>query len=390
MCALILLWTLVFLGTAAFSQVNIPLWHTLGEGGLLEWEAQAFNERQRRYRIQPRFVGDYRELGVLLTAALRNGTAPPAAQVELGFLPVLVREGLAQPLLEPSNPDLDPELLRLGEVGGQLYGYPLGISLAVLFYNQEALRARRLQPPQNFSQLLEAAERLSSRSAKGLLFSADVYSFALWVLARGGSLSFQGRPAFSGSEAVSALELLQTLERQGSLQVRSAQELFAAGADFLRTKAFLALGPSTLLPAVQSRTELPFKVGISPIPLEPKGKVAASGSVLVVFRHAPEEVRKGIEAFYQHLAESNRQLALAQGAYYLPLSLKAQRSWSREEVGRLLLGQKAKLVPWHQDSPLALWAPALEEALEKALKARMPARQALEEAQRKALAVERR
>lgn len=367
----------------AQAQVTIPLWHTLGEGGLLESEAQTFNQSQTRYRIQPRFVGDYREMGILLAAALRNNTAPAAAQVELGFLPVLKKEGLLQPLPPPRAPNLDPLLLRLGEMDGQLYGYPLGISVASLFYNQEALRSRNLLPPKNFGHLAEAAKRLTSRSAKGFLFSADVYSFATLVLARGGTLAKQGQPILNHPSAVETLAFLQTLQREGVLQVRSANELIAAAADFLRTKAFIAVGPSSMVPAVMSRTELPFGIGLSPLPLEAEGRVAASGSALVVLRQATPEVRQGIEAFYQHLAETQRQLALARGVYYLPLDLKAQEIWSREDMGRLLLGQKERLTPWHQGTPLTLWASVVEEALEKALKARVPAQQALEEAQRR-------
>ncbi|GAA5336348.1 extracellular solute-binding protein [Thermus hydrothermalis] len=378
---------LLVLAAWARAQIALPLWHTLGEGGVLEGEAQAFNQAQSRYRIEPRFVGDYREMGVLLAAALRNGTAPPLAQVELGFLPVLVKEGLVQPLPSPQIPDLDPALLRLGEVKGRLYGYPLGISVAVLFYNQDALRARRLTPPRDFAQLKAVAQKLSTRAAKGLLFSADVYSFATLVLAQGGALSQGGAPALDGESALKALEFLQSIDREGALQVRSATELISAGADFLRTKAFLAMGPSSLLPAVKSRTQLPFTIGIAPLPLEAQGKVAASGSVLVALRHASTEERRGLEAFYRHMAEAQRQLTLAQGVYYLPLSLKAQEAWGKEEVGRLLLSQKARLAPWHQDSPLLLWAPPLEEALERALKGQVPAKKALEEAQTRALKI---
>ncbi|GAA6755734.1 sugar-binding protein [Thermus sp. 2.9] len=381
------LFLLLLLAAWARAQIPLPLWHTLGEGGILEGEAQAFNQAQSRYRIEPRFVGDYREMGVLLAAALRNGTAPPLAQVELGFLPVLVREGLVQTLPKPQVPDLDPDLLRLGEVKGHLYGYPLGISISVLFYNTDALRARRLNPPKDFAQLKSVAQGLSSRSARGLLFSADVYSFATLVLAHGGTLSQGDAPALDGESALRTLGFLQELNREGALQVRSATELISAGADFLRTKAFLAMGPSSLLPAVKSRTQLPFTIGIAPMPLEPAGKVAASGSVLVALRHASAEEKRGLEAFYRHMAEINRQLALARGIYYLPLNLKAQEAWAKEDVGRLLLGQKARLTPWHQNSPLLLWAPPLEEALERALKGQVPAKKALEEAQARALKI---
>ena len=373
----------IFLGLG-LAQVEIPLWHTLGEGVFLEAEAEAFNRSQGRFRILPRFVGDYRELGVLLAAALRNGTAPPVAQVELGFLPVLALEGLAVPLPPPGIPGLDPALLRLGEVGGRLYGYPVGVSVAVLFYNREAFGARGLSPPKDFAELRRVARALSTRSAKGLLFSADVYSFAALVLAQGGRLAQAGRPALDGEGALRALEYLEALKRQGVLQVRAATEVLAAGADFLRTKAFMALGPSTLLRAVEGRTRLPFAIGLAPLPLEPQGRVAASGSVLVAFRHASPEAREGLLAFYRHLAEGHRQLALARSTLYLPLNLEAQEAWRKEEVGRLLLGQKPRLAPWHQEAPLLLWAPPLEEALEKALKGNVPPQKALEEAQARA------
>ncbi|TBH21920.1 extracellular solute-binding protein [Thermus thermamylovorans] len=367
------------------AQLVIPLWHTLGEGGVLEGYVQAFNGAQNRFRIEPRFVGDYREMGVLLAAALRNGTAPPAAQVELGFLPVLVREGLLEALTPLQEPDLDSQLLALGRVGGRLYGYPLGISVAVLFFNQQALAARQVRPPRTFAELAQAAERLSSRSARGLLFSADAYSFSALVLARGGWLVREGRPSFNHPQAVATLSYLQDMARRGALQARGATEIWAAGADFLRTKAFLALGPSTLLPAAQGRANWPFAIGLAPPPLEAEGRVAASGSVLVVLRGASPEVKQGLEAFYRYVAEPERQIFWAQSTYYLPLSLQAQRVWAREDVGRLLLGLKGMLVPWHQEGPLLLWASALERSLERALKAGLPAPRALDEGQQEAL-----
>lgn len=366
------------------AQTRFPLWHTLGEGGFLEGEIAAFNASQERYRLEPRFVGDYRELGLKLAAALRNGTAPPLVQVELGFLPVLVREGLAEPLPPPQSPDLDPALLALGQVGGRLYGYPLGVSLTVLFYNRQALEARRITPPRDFTELAQAARLLSSRSAKGLLFSADVYSFSALVLARGGSLLREGRPAFAAPEAVATLNYLRELGRLGALQVRGATETVAAGADFLRTKAFLVLGPSTLLPAVEGRTSLPFAIGLAPPPLERNGQVAASGSVLVALKGAPPEAIRALEAFYRQTLDPKRQLAWAQSTYYLPLSQKAQQAWAQEGVGRLLLGLKPRLTPWHQQGPLVLWAGALERGLEKALKAQTPPEEALKEAEAEA------
>jgi len=45
--------------------------------------------------------------------------------------------------------------------------------------------------------------------------------------------------------------------------------------------------------------------------------------------------------------------------------------------------------PWSQDPEMVLWYGFLEEALEKSLKQGVPPQKALEEAQRRALSVER-
>ncbi|AFV75186.1 ABC-type sugar transport system, periplasmic component [Thermus oshimai JL-2] len=365
----------------ALAQAEVPFWHTLGQGGFLEAEAERFNALQSRYRLKPRFVGDYRELGLLLTAALRNGTQPPFLQVELSFLPVLARAGLLEPLTPPSMP-LDPHLLALGRVGGKQWGLPLGVSFPVLYFNRSALEARGVSPPKTPEELFHAAKRLSSRASKGLLFSADLYSFSLLVLAQGGRLADGGEPWFQGG--LPALRWLLGLGREGALQVRGYNELTQAALDFLRTKAFMAFGPSTLLPAVEARTDIPFPVGAVLFPTDPTGTLGASGAVFVLLKGASLQEKAAFQAFYAHLMDPVRQQDLAQGTHYIPLHVEAQATFFKTSVGRLLGNAKARLRPWHQDAPLVLWAGPLERALERVLKGGVAPERALEEAEREA------
>ncbi len=366
------------------SPLVLPLWHNLGEGSFFESEVYTFNRAQERYRLEPLFVPDYQELAVRLATALRNGTPPPLLQVELGFLPVLVREGLIRPLPPPRLPDLDPGLLALGQVGGRLYGYPLGISVPLLFYNEQALAARKVSPPRNLAELDQAARRLSSRATRGLLFFADGHSFALLVLAAGGSLVQEGQPHFTSPEALRVLSLLQSLEQAGALQVRGQTEAIAAAADFVRGRALMGIGASSLLPVVRDRASIPFPVGMAPLPLEPKGRIGASGSALVVLKGAHPGAEEAIGAFLRFFLEPQKQLAWAQTTLHLPLSQSAQEAWRKERVAQLLLETKGRLVPWHQDAPLLLWYPSLGRGLERALKARVPPEKALAEAEREA------
>lgn len=378
-------WMIVWLCLAfpAFAQVEVPFWHTLGQGGFLEAEAERFNALQDRYRLKPRFVGDYRELGILLTAALRNGSAPPFLQVELSFLPVLAQARLLEPLTPP--PGLDPHLLALGKMDGRQWGLPLGISFPVLYYNQAAFQIRGVSPPKTPEELFQAAQKLSSRSAKGLLFSADVYSFSTLVLAQGGSLAEGGMPQFQAG--LPTLRQLLSLAQRGGLQVRAYNELTQAALDFLRTKVFMAFGPSTLLPAVEARTDIPFPVGAILFPTAPRGSLGASGAVFVVLNGASSQAKEALQAFYGYLMAPDRQLALAQSTHYFPLRQEALPAFLRTNVGRLLGSAKAKLQPWHQGAPLVLWAGPLEHALERVLKGGVSPEKALQEAEREARTV---
>lgn len=377
-----ILGALILLGGLALARVEMPFWHTLGQGGYLEAEASAFNQAQSRYLLKPRFVGDYRELGLLLTAALRNQTAPPLLQVELGFLPVLAQVGLLQEVTLEGLRDLDPALLALGQVEGRQVGLPIGVSLALLFYNQEAFRARGLTPPGRPQDLPRVAQALSSRSAKGFLFVADVYSFAALALAQGRVLAEGGRPRLT--QGLPTLRLLLAMREERSLQVRRPTELTQAGVDFLRTKAFMVFGPSTVLPAALARTEVPFPIGVAPMPVEPGGWVAASGAVLVALKSGGREAKEALLAFYRHLMEAERQVALARSTLYLPVNLEAQAGLAKAPHGDLVLGLKARARPWHQNAPMVLWASSLERALEAALLGQVSPEAALKEAQAEA------
>ena len=62
----------------ALAQTVIPFWHTAGPPGdrVLEEAIRSFNAGQNAYRLEARYVGDYREAGVKLLAALRSGRPP--------------------------------------------------------------------------------------------------------------------------------------------------------------------------------------------------------------------------------------------------------------------------------------------------------------------------
>ena len=185
--------------------------------------------------------------------------------------------------------------------------------------------------------------------------------------------------------------MLYRMVQKGHAQARNLAEAQFAVADFLRTKAFMGIGPTTALPVVLAQTALPFQVGYAPLPRVPGGAVPLSGAVLVVLKGAGPEEARGAVAFWRHFLEPKRQADWVRTTWYLPLRRAAEaelKDFLQEPERRAVFAQVEAARPWSQDPELVVWYGYLEEALEKSLKQGVKPRVALEEAQKKALAAE--
>lgn len=379
--------------------VDIAFWHTLESPGreALEKIVADFNARQRDYRVVAQHVGDLREGGFKLTAALRAGNAPQLYYGEVSFVSRAVQENLALPLDEYLGAlpnDFYPGLLETGRFRGRTYALPVELHLPVLFFNADQLAARRLNPPQSWETLASAAQQLTTRSAKGLMVVSDVYSFNALVMSQGGQLVREGRPNFTDARVVQSLEYLQNLVRSGYAVSRNIAEAQFAMVDFVRTKVFMGVAPITVWPTLEKRTPIPFRLGVAPLPRTPDGKLPLAGGNLMVLRGASEAQARGAVALWRYWMEPATQAEWVKATYCLPLRRSTQpllEDFYREDPRRrVVLGGLEQAATWVQDPEVTLWYGFLEEALERVLKGNANPRQALEEAQRKALTVERR
>ncbi|RIH85371.1 ABC transporter substrate-binding protein [Calidithermus roseus] len=398
----VLMLLVLLLGLPAMAQrpTEVVFWHTAGPPAqeLFEGFIKEFNAQQKDYRITYRFVGDYREGGIKLLAALRSGGAPNLFHGEISFLGRIVQEGLGVALdayLTGIPNDFYPAFFETGKVRGQTYGLPIGLSVPVFFYNADQFSAKGLKAPASWEDVASAAQKLTSRAAKGYIVSSDIYSFNVLVMSRGGSLvNKDGKPNFTDARVVESLEYLQELVKKGVAQSRNIAEAQFSVADFLRTKAFMGIAPITTWPLIEDRAPIPFKLGVTAVPRVAGGKVPLAGGALIPLKGvSPEQVR-GIVAFWKYLMEPENIAKWVKTTYYMPMRRAAQpllEDWYRADPRRrVAFAQVEDAGIWLQDPEFVLWYGFLEEALERALKGGISARAALEEAQRKALQVERR
>lgn len=388
------------LGFVTAQRTEIQFWHTSGPPAqeVLEAQINEFNSRQSEYRIAARYVGDFREGGLRLLASLRSGGAPDLFQSEISFLGRMVQDNVALPLDEHLGgipTDFFPGFLGTGRFNGKSYGMPLGLSVPVFFYNADQFNARSLAAPKNWNDVANAAQRLTTRAAKGYTISSDIYSFNVLVMARGGSIiNAQGRPDFTNAKVVESLEYLQNMVRRNVAQSRNIAEAQFSVADFLRTRTFMGIAPITTWPLIEDRAPIPFKLGVAAVPRSADGKVPLAGATLVVLRGANEAQTKGSVAFWRYLMEPAQIARWVRATYYLPMRRAAMPAletfFAEDPRRRLAFSQIEHADVWIQDPEFTVWYTYLEDALERALKGGQDARQVLEDAQKRANSVERR
>uniref|UniRef100_UPI003451A352 extracellular solute-binding protein n=1 Tax=uncultured Meiothermus sp. TaxID=157471 RepID=UPI003451A352 len=147
-------------------------------------------------------------------------------------------------------------------------------------------------------------------------------------------------------------------------------------------------------PTLEKRSPIPFRLGVAPLPRTPDGRLPLAGGTLMVLRGASEPQARGAVALWRYWMEPVNMADWVKATYCLPMRRSAQpllEDFYREDPRRrVAFSGLEQAVSWVQDPEVTLWYGLLEEALERVLKGNASPRQALEDAQRRALAVERR
>lgn len=389
----------LFMTGVAAAQTVIPFWHTVDPPGrtVLESLVSDFNGKQNDYKIDLKYVGDLREGGIKLLAALRANSAPAVYYAEVATVARAVQDNAAQPLdayLGNLPSDFFPNLLEMGKFRGKMYALPVELHVPALFYNADQLAAKGIAVPKTWDDVAAASQRLTSRASRGFILSSDIYSFNALVMSRGGSLiTKDGKPNFTDPKVVDSLTYLQNLVRKGWGQTRPIAESQFLIVDFLRTKAMMVVGPMTVWPVVENKSVIPFKMGVAPIPRTPEGKVPLAGGTLIALKGATEPQIKGMVAFWRYWTEPANMARWVKATYALPLRKNAQPLledfYNQDTRRRVAISQLDNAQRWIQDPEMTIWYDGLEQAVEQAIQGGSDAKQALEQAQKRAMSVEK-
>ncbi len=375
----------------AAAPTKITFWHYLAPetgSNILNQFAEEFNKSQTKYLIEPQYIGDFKAIQIKTTAALRAGGLPGMAMVDNAFFSTLA---LTKPaILENMNDsvaslpkstlqDFYPTFWDNGNVAGVRLGLPWASSTLLLFYNVDAFKAKGLNPPKTWEEFASDARVLTNRTSKGAIFFTDAWIFGSMVSSRGGNLlGSDNLPTFDEATTVSTLQFIKDLVPKYSIVRTFGQANFAV-VDFLRTKAFMVVVPTSAYPFLPSSA--PFQVGAVALP----GRTIAGETQLVTFKSNSKEQNQGAFDFWQYLVKAENLVKFDKQSFYIPVrksAVKVMGDFANNPVMKAGLEALDRSYNFPHLIDFQNWRSILENQLERCLIGGVDARTSLLEAQR--------
>ena len=227
--ALCLVFSSMIIPTASAEVVELELWHYYGtdyeysDGSIFLKDVEAFNQSQDRIHVTATFVAREDLLKQYTMGAL-SGELPDIGMVDnpdmAGFIQMGVFADITDQLTAWGQLDqFFPGPLNSCTQDGRIYGLPHNSNCLALFYDKDALEAAGVAVPTNWTELKDAAKKLtdSSKGRYGLGISAvkneeGCFQFMPWFISAGGKLE-----ELNGKGCVDALTYLTDMINDGSM-----------------------------------------------------------------------------------------------------------------------------------------------------------------------------
>lgn len=218
---------------------------------------------------------------------------------------------------------LQPALIENITMAGAPRGVPLNFGTCMLFYNVDMFEKAGLEPPTNWDELADCAEKLTIKNGDqveqyGIALGTreTIQNWAIFIWGNGGDiLDENGKCVVNSPESVEALDRWMSLVREKGV---SPAVLTGVECDqlFQNQKAAMYIcGPWVTTPL----TEAGVNFGVVDMPAGPKAQVTvANGSVLAMAQSA-EDKKENIYEFYDFWVSKESQAYWSTSVGFAPI-----------------------------------------------------------------------
>lgn len=321
----------VYLPSQAQDSVAVSFWYPYGEGSwtgdFLAEKIAAFNQENPGITVTGQSYQDYASIieGIQRGAAAKE--LPSIAAIAFGYDDYIVEGGIAAPISDYLGDDGDeflsdffPALLDVTTFDGKVYGIPLALSVAEVFYHPGIFEKAGLDPndpPTTWDELMAAAKQIKAETGVyGLTFALDdPWIFETAVRSNGAELvNSDGSSNLNSPEAVKILSDWSAGTADGSILYNAdfMQTLQTFGAEQVAMFAVSSYGTvyyHDSLPAVKAMT---FPAGEGQTFKSPAG-----GNSLYLMGNSDAE-REAAAAFVKYLTNPKAIAEWAINSGYLP------------------------------------------------------------------------
>lgn len=369
-----------------------------------------FNKSHPNIKVEPIFTGDYNQTEQKLLTALRGGNPPDVAVMLTGGLLTLIDLDAIIPLDkfiaraggEKYLEDFFPPFLANSRAEGKIWSIPFQRSTPLFYWNKALLKKAGLdpnRPPQTWTELLEFAQKLTVRDARGNVTQWglelprwDYWTFQSFVMQNEGRLENEAGTEvyFNSAPVVQALQFWTDLANKHQVMPRK-RSYGEAAQDFVAEATAMMYNSTGSLSFVKNSAKFDFGVSFLP-----KGKVMGTqtgGGNMYITKGIPEPNQEAAWTFIEWMTnpENAARWTIASGyvayrksAFEVPVLRDYVKSFPYAALARDQLRYAHREFTTH-DYPKVreLLINAMAQALDQA----MTPKEALDQAQKQAVEI---
>ncbi len=321
----------------ADGHVTLEFWYSLSgdSGQTVEDLVQQFNESQDNITVVATYQGDYATTMAKLYSAIAGGTVPNVAQV--GGAPLLRDSNTLVPIADfLSGTDgsaisgIRQVFLDYNTADGVLWSMPFNNSLPILYYNEDLFTAAGLDPaspPQNFDELLAAAQALTvdstgsgTPSQWGLNTRDDTHWYlSTMILSNGGQIvnDTLDQMLYNNAEGVAMLSVWN--DWVNTYHVTPPNQHNESQSDFLSGRLGMLFSSSASVLSMEQGAN--FELGTTMFPAigDSPLQIPIGGGSLAIFTNENQAILDASWQFVQFMSSRDSSLYLSTHTGYLPI-----------------------------------------------------------------------
>lgn len=405
----------------ALATTDVQWWHAMSGdlGQKLEKIAADFNASQSEYKIVPVFKGTYPEAMTGAIAAFRAKQQPAIVQVfEVGTATMMAAKGAVYPvyeLMRDEKVEFDPKAYLptitgyYSDTKGNMLSFPFNSSTPILYYNKDMFRKAGLDPdkaPKTWEEVAEDAKKLRASGAA----CGFTTNWPSWVQVENLS-TLHNIPIGTEENGLGGISAKMTIANDlvarhwANLAEWQKDKTFDYGGrtdkanpKFLSGECGIQMQSSGSRGGIIANAKFDVGYGMLPTYADVKGAPQNSiigGATLWVLKGRPSAEYKGVAQFFNYLSKPEVQSWWHQNTGYLPITKAAYDQTKRDgyydkNAGSSVAVEQINLNPPTENSKglrfgnFAQIRDVIEEEMENVLTGKKPARQGLEDAQRRA------